>query len=94
MSDFDTVNDDNTISDVIDDFDVVSVETDEHKMLQTADNKSEYEKVVNGTISPVEEHDRTFQHSNDTSDLRLIVEGKSLYVSKVVLALVSLVLKR
>lgn len=36
----------------------------------------------------------TFKYSNDTSDLRLLVEGKPLYVSRVILSLVSPVFKR
>lgn len=38
--------------------------------------------------------DHPFKSSNDTSDLRLLVEGRPLYVSRVVLSLVSPVLKR
>ncbi|WAR10897.1 hypothetical protein MAR_035973 [Mya arenaria] len=40
------------------------------------------------------ELDHPFRHPNETSDLRLIVEGRPLYVSKVVLSLVSPVFKR
>ncbi|XP_061164079.1 uncharacterized protein LOC133173154 [Saccostrea echinata] len=36
---------------------------------------------------------RTFLQANDTSDLRLSVEGKSLYVSRILLSIVSPVLK-
>jgi hypothetical protein len=36
---------------------------------------------------------RTFFQANDTSDLRLSVEGKSLYVSRILLSIVSPVLK-
>ena len=47
------------------------------------------------SMSPTtEEADHPFQYSSDTSDLRLIVEGKPLYVSRVVLSLISPVLKR
>lgn len=47
------------------------------------------------SVSPTtEEADHPFQYSSDTSDLRLIVEGKPLYVSRVVLSLISPVLKR
>lgn len=41
-----------------------------------------------------EDSDHPFKYSNDTSDLRLMVEGKPLYVSRVVLSLVSPVMKR
>lgn len=37
--------------------------------------------------------DHPFKQSNETSDLRLVVEGRPLYVSRVVLSLVSPVLK-
>lgn len=42
----------------------------------------------------IEEAEHPFQYSNDTSDLRLIVDGRPLYVSRVVLSLISPVLKR
>ena len=41
-----------------------------------------------------DELDIHFKYSNDTSDLRLIVERKPLYVSRVVLSLVSPIMKR
>ncbi|KAK3082875.1 hypothetical protein FSP39_007730 [Pinctada imbricata] len=37
--------------------------------------------------------ERNFLEANDTSDLRLIVEGKSLYVSRILLSVVSPILK-
>lgn len=46
------------------------------------------------STSPVEKFEHPFSYSNDTSDLRLLVEGRPLYVSRVVLSLVSPVLKR
>lgn len=38
--------------------------------------------------------DHPFKHSNETADLRLIVEGRPLYVSRILLSLISPVLKR
>ena len=59
-----------------------------------AGNDVEANKDFNVIGQGLEEVEHPFQYSNDTSDLRLIVEGKPLYVSRVVLSLVSPVLKR
>ena len=59
-----------------------------------AGNDVEPSKDFNVIGQGLEEVEHPFQYSNDTSDLRLIVEGKPLYVSRVVLSLVSPVLKR
>ena len=50
--------------------------------------------VQKASVGDVGSSGHPFKHSNDTSDLRLMVEGKPLYVSRVVLSLVSPVLKR
>ena len=59
-----------------------------------AGKSNESDKDFTAIGSGLEEAEHPFQYSNDTSDLRLILEGKPLYVSRVVLSLVSPVLKR
>jgi hypothetical protein len=56
-----------------------------------ADDSIDENRTVKGEAEELDAH---FKYSNDTSDLRLIVERKPLYVSRVVLSLVSPVMKR
>ncbi|KAH3753587.1 BTB and MATH domain-containing protein 36-like [Dreissena polymorpha] len=55
---------------------------------------SKIEHRSNPSIKPADDFDNPFKLADDTSDLRLIVEGRPLYVSKVVLTLISPVFKR
>jgi len=64
------------------------------KSNSTAVTKMASQYDVKSGDDPLLESDHPFRHPSETSDLRLMVEGCPLYVSKVVLSLVSPVFNR
>ena len=89
-------NNSNDVSVVDDDVSTTQGYADENDAILR--NKQEFPKIREEeytSISPTpEDAGHPFQFSSDTSDLRLIVEGRPLYVSRIVLSLISPVLKR
>lgn len=77
---------------------VDSVEDAFNDVVVTTQEKTTKDVENNKAFNPVsptgDEAEHPFLYSNDMSDLRLIVEGRPLYVSRVVLSLVSPVFKR